>query len=286
MLTGTRTLQPHLREFKEQGYTVFPGFMEGDRVAELRALLDPLFKVLFADNPDASRRKIHPLLGHAVLGPACKDLAIDPTVLDFAELAMGPFLQADSFEVSGFPAREAARRGEPELWHRDHFHVAGMYADVAPADARKPYTPPLACNCLIYLQEMNEETGYFQMIPGSHLDYTVIESDKQRERHPRQRPISLGAGDMVILHHDVLHTGCLNTAHETRYFVSNYIGRFGLPHRDSFDLPIVHELIAEARERNDRRTLRFFGEDDDLLSRQEETWRSMAAEDRRALIKA
>ena len=286
MTPDTEVLQPHLSELKEQGYTVFPGFMSAQRVADLRSLLDPLFEKLFAAKPDGSRRKIRPLLGHEVLGPACQDLALDPTMLSFAELAMGPVLQLDSIEVSGFPARDPSRRGEPELWHRDHFHVAGMYADVTPPGARKPYTPRQAVNCLIYLQEMNEATGHFLMVPGSHLDYTVIDPDKVHQRHPRQQPLTVAAGDMVILHHDMLHTGCLNTSQETRYFISNYICRFGLPHRDTFDLPIVHQLMAEAPARNDRRTMRFFGEDDDLLRRQEEAWARMAAEDRHALAGA
>ena len=84
----TEVLQHHLSELKEQGYTVFPRFMSAQRVADLRSLLDPLFEKLFATKPDGSRRKIRPLLGHEVRGPACQDLALDPTMLSFAELAI------------------------------------------------------------------------------------------------------------------------------------------------------------------------------------------------------
>jgi hypothetical protein len=282
-------LDAHLSEFKAQGFTIFPAFISRDRVAALRAILDPLFDSLFADaslgsvNSRLPRRKIHPLLGHEVLGPELRDFALNPLMLDFAEMVMGPFVQGDRFEVSGFPARDATLRGEPELWHRDHFHVAGMYADVNPSSARKPYTPPMGCNCLTYLQDMDAATGPFAMIPGSHLDFTVIEESQSREPHPRQQTLTLQAGDMVFLHHDVLHTGTANTSTQTRYFISNYLCHFGFPHRDTFDLPLVRDILAEATARNDRRTLRFFGDDPGLLQRQEQTWRSLIEADRHAL---
>ena len=122
------------------------------------------------------------------------------------------------------------------------------------------------------------------MIPGSHLDYTVIENEQLNRSHPRQKSPTVSAGDMVFLHHDVLHTGTINTSTRTRYFISNYVCRFGLPHRDTFELPLVREIMAAARSRNDRRVLRFFGEDPDILQRQERTWQGLVAEDRNALL--
>ena len=58
--------------------------------------------------------------------------------------------------------------------------------------------------------------------------------------------------------------------------------RIGLPHRDPFELPLIEELRREARAVNDRRVLRFFGEDDRFVERQEAAWRAMVEEDRAA----
>lgn len=116
----------HVCEFKNDGFTVFPGFLGDERVGELRALLDPVFE----------------------------RLAVDPTMLDYVELAMGPFVQADRFEVSSFPVRDASRRGQPEPWNVRGRGTAGVHA----------------CNCLIYLQEVSEETGPFRLIPEPHHD--------------------------------------------------------------------------------------------------------------------
>ena len=44
-----------------------------------------------------------------------------------------------------------------------------------------------------------------------------------------------------------LHAGTVNMSPLTRYFVSIYLTRSGLPHRDSFDNEQVHELCAKWR---------------------------------------
>jgi len=217
-----------------------------------------------------------------------KDHALDPLMLDFAERVMGPFVQLDSYEVSGFPIRDKSVAGDADRWHRDAFHTAAQWKNAYRAQGRlhehKPYTPPLACNCLTYLQDMNKDTGPFRMIPGSHLDFTVIEKEQEHDQHPRQRFLELKAGDMVFLHHDVLHTGTWNTSDHYRYFISNFVCRIGLPHRDTFELPVIHELMKKARADNDWRVLRFFGEDDRFVTRQEKAWKNMAEEDKKALI--
>ncbi|HCK08417.1 MAG TPA: hypothetical protein DHW45_01000 [Candidatus Latescibacteria bacterium] len=88
---------------------------------------------------------------------------------------------------------------------------------------------------------------------------------------------------MVFTHHEILHSGTWNISNEIRYFLSNYICRIGLPHRDTFDLPAIHEILKEARARNDRRLLRFFAEDDLFVTREEASWKKMVEEDRSEL---
>ena len=123
-------------------------------------------------------------------------------MLDFLEMAMGPYVQLDSFDISGFPIRDASQKGGPDRWHRDSFHMADLYAGRYEATGRKdepkPYTPPLACNCLIYLQDINEETEPFRMVPGSHLNSKTIAHSQVYEQHPEQKYLDLNAGDLAI----------------------------------------------------------------------------------------
>ena len=146
-------------------------------------------------------------------------------------------------------------------------------------------TPPTACNCLIYLQDMNEDSGPLRVVPGSHLDYTIISEDRQRHPHPRERMIISKAGDMVFTHNEILHAGSANTMPSIRYFVSIYLQRYGLPHRDRFDSPQIEALMQAAKAGNDRRTLRLFGEDPLFAEREQAAWQQMIAEDQEALQK-
>jgi ectoine hydroxylase-related dioxygenase (phytanoyl-CoA dioxygenase family) len=90
---------------------------------------------------------------------------------------------------------------------------------------------------------MNEEPGPFRMVTGSHLEYTTIDKTHEYEQHPRQKFLDVKAGDLVILHHELLHTGTWNTSDQYRYLISNFLCRVGLPHRDPLNLPIIQEIM-------------------------------------------
>ena len=131
---------------------------------------------------------------------------------------------------------------------------------------------------------MNRSTGSLRVIPGSHLDYTHIAEENRKKPHDREVLIELNAGDMIFTHNELLHSGSTNTSNETRYFVSIYFQRIGLPHRDRFDVPEINTLLQSARKRNDRRVQRLFGEDPLFFDREQDAWSAMITEDRAKLI--
>ena len=280
-------LEQHLDEYKRQGFTVFQNYMSPELVTEWRAAMDPEFDRQFPKNPDAPRVVIFPLREHEGLTDLAKEHVVNPLMLDFAEHVMGPYVQLDSFAVAGFPVQERGLQGQPDRWHRDGFNVTETWAnyDFGYDRTPRPYTPPLACNCLTYLQDMTPITGPLRVVPGSHLDYTLIPKEDEHKPHPREMFLSLKAGDMVFTHHELLHSGTWNISTEYRYFLSVYVCRTGLPHRDNFDLPAVREILQDARTRNDRRILRLFGEDDRFQEREEAAWRKMTEEDREAVLR-
>ena len=55
-------------------------------------------------------------------------------------------------------------------WHRDSggTHGHGVWWRWQTDDAR-PYTTPLGCNCLVYLQDMTDDSGQLRVVPFSHL---------------------------------------------------------------------------------------------------------------------
>jgi len=118
---------------------------------------------------------------------------------------------------------------------------------------------------------------------GSHLDYTYITEEAHHEPHPNEKLVSLQAGDMVFTHCELLHSGTLNTSGAIRYFISAYFSHIGLPHRDTFETPTIEQIIADARQRNDRRTLRLFGINEGFYQRQQAAWQQLIDEDKSVL---
>ena len=52
---------------------------------------------------------------------------------------------------------------------------------------------------------------------------------------------------MVFTHNELLHAGSINTSAQTRYFISAYVQRIGLPHRDRFDVAVVEAIYLAAQ---------------------------------------
>lgn len=97
------------------------------------------------------------------------------------------------------------------------------------------------------------------------------------------------AGDAVVFHCDMLHSGSANRAPDGawRYMVTSFVVRAGLPHRDDFtNPPLVKALVVEAHARRDRRILRFFAADEEAggpLRREEMQWRAAVDAERKLL---
>lgn len=109
---------------------------------------------------------------------------------------------------------------------------------------------------------------------------TYISPDDVYKPHSREKLIELQAGDMVFTHCEILHSGSVNTSTEFRYFISIYLQRFSLPHRDNFEAPAIARIVAQAEKNRDRRTMRLFGQDDLIQERQQQSWYQMIAEER------
>ena len=279
-----RSIEDHFAEYRRNGYTIFKGYMPSDQVARVRQTVDPEFHRLHAEHPERIRASITNLLNREDLAHFFKDHILNPALLDFAEHVMGPFVQLDSYEITGYPSRPLAERKKVDRWHRDAFSYSEVWARHGSSCHREDrvYTAPTACNCITYLQDMNEATGHLRLLTDSHLDYTFISDEEVRNAQSGEQLVELEAGDMVYTHNEILHAGSINTSGEIRYFISAYFQRFGLPHRDTFRHPLVEAIKDEARALNDRRILRLFGEDDHLEGRERAAWAQIIAEDRAA----
>lgn len=276
-------LKLKIKEFKKQGYTIFNNYIDNNKINEWRNLLDPQFQKIINTNPDATRLTITPILKNLILLKLSKEHLLKKLMLDFSEKVMGPYVQLDSFEVTGYPPKNKSLKGEVHRWHRDQFNVIESWIKHPTMKEQSPkiYTPPLACNCLTYLQDMDKDSGELRIIKESHVNYISIDKTNEDKPQKNETLIKLNAGDMVFTHNEILHSGTINTSKFNRYFLSVYLCKIGFPHRDTFELPVINEIINEAKVNNDLRILRFFGMDNKFMQREEKYWEIMIDKERK-----
>ena len=269
-------LERHLTAFKEQGYTVFENVYDELTMDSWKKKYHQLLEDAYAKEDRtwwfANTCELAPKL----MLPA----AANPLILDFAEKVIGPFVQLDNMTLAGFPsvsAEEAA--GKVSGWHRDRWARMPEGAD---------YYSPLSINAICYLQDLTNEYGPLRVIPGSHRQRAIIAEEDLLKPHPEEVIIPMKAGNVVVTHNGLLHSGTPNTSGKLRYFFSVYYNKTWLKHTDNHSGPNVQRIVKEARDRNDHRIMRLFGVDDHLPIRcnsgftvpDEERWAKWAAEDR------
>lgn len=270
-------LTQHLEQFKEWGFTVFKQVYEPEVMEQWKQKFNQLQNEI-VNTTERAPWWFGDMLEHAprLMLPAITR----PTLWDFAELVMGPFVQLDNLTLVGFPSTSVQEAGgKISGWHRDR------YGQMPRGDA---YQRPLSINAISYLQTLTDEFGPLRVIPGSHRRALAIEPEERNLPHPEEQVIHMGAGDVVVIHNSLIHSGTPNTSGQTRYFFSIYLNLTWLRHTDNHSGPNVQEIVKRARQKNDHRLLRLMGIDEHLEARansgfmqpDEPLWQQWSEEDK------
>jgi len=257
----------HIKNYQINGYTILENFISESQMTSLRNKYHELNKCSLILGSPATW--FGNLLEHA---PALVwPIVRHSQVLDILQAVMGPFVQLDNVTLAVFPSvssEDAA--GKVNGWHRDRWanHPNGNYCR------------PLAANAISYFQDLTDEYGPFRVIPKSHIDPVEICPDSRDKPDPREVVIHLKAGDLIITHNNLIHSGTPNTSGKPRYFFSVYYNHLWLKTSDSFVGPSCKSLATKARMENDLRALRLLGVDDEFsarsnwgfLSKEESKW--------------
>jgi Phytanoyl-CoA dioxygenase (PhyH) len=244
--------------FTRDGYRIMPNLFGAEDVGRFRALREAAVRdwrfvhgsterpLVVGDLLERYPRDMLPVVTHAAL-------------LRFAEAVMGPVVQLDSVVLFGANPRTPQWRGQPVCWHRDRF---GSFPSGA-------YTRPLTLIYFIYLQDMTEEAGPLRVIPASHRDPIEIAPADVGRPHPDERRLHVEAGDVIVIHNNLLHSGGHNvTAAERQFLGISYTLSCLRVRDDTFGGPNCHALTETARRTHDRRLLRLLGHDDQITERQ------------------
>jgi hypothetical protein len=248
---------PHASAFAEQGYAHFRDIYSASQVETFRsiyerAVADWQFAAGAEDPLDAVGgllerfpREVFPALTH-------------PVLLGFAEAVMGPFVQLDSAVVNSDPPVTPDQRLQPVMWHRDRF------GSVPPG----VYVRPASIVFLSYLQPMTDAAGPLRVVPASHREARLLSDDELRAALHDEVVIRAEPGDVVAIHHNLLHSGTRNTSDRDRRFFGFIYNLSTLRAEDNFAGPNCRALADSARRANDRRLLRLLGEDPLIFPRQ------------------
>jgi len=267
----------HLEEYQQKGFTIFPSLYDQSQMqlwrekhAELMA--DYAQQTWFGNALEYAPKLMWPAVSH-------------PILLDFLEQVMGPFIQLDNLTLAAFPslAKEEAK-GRVSGWHRDrwaHLPQEGIY------------TSPLASNAISYLQDLTDDYGPLRVIAGSHRHAVAIgEGEAHSQPHSEESLIYMKAGDVIVTHNGLIHSGTPNTSGQLRYFFSIYYNSSWLKHTDNHSGPLTQQLLAEARKRKDYRQMRLLGDDPQMPSRcnsgflmpDQQRWQQWIESDLQALV--
>lgn len=282
------SMEKHVDEFKRDGYTVFKKLFARETVELWKTVFDDLVM-----RQPAIERNRGPELGNQVVldnlverEPKIMLPAVThPIILDFLERVMGPFVQMESLRMNRTDSISKRRADMAATnWHRDGWAMfVGQTND---------YLHPMACNVLTYLQDMTDDVGPLRVLPGSHRGTVFIPKENAQTSLPNERLVKVKAGDTAIIHSCILHTASPNTSDKPRFFMSRFYTKCFLPTRDNHNGPNIQKIVADARQRNDRRLMRLFGADELAGTRsmatgsapEEILWKRWIAEDRQNTI--
>jgi len=269
------TIDERFEEYKTNGFTIFERVFDESQMLLWREK----HQQLSAENDGQTWFGNMLEAAPDLMWPA----VTQPTILEFVEKVMGPFVQLDNLTLAAFSSIEPQKaEGRVSGWHRDR------WAHVPYTDA---YHRPNAINAISYLQELTDAFGPLRVIIGSHRTPLTMEDTERAKPHPAEMLIHMKAGDVVITHNGLVHSGTPNTSGQLRYFFSIYYNLTWLKHTDHHSGPHTQQLLAEAKAANNHQLMRLLGVDEQLQPRcnsgfllpDEERWEEWAAADRGAI---
>ena len=142
---------------------------------------------------------------------AFHDLLTWPPALSVARAMMGPLVR-----LRGLSARVSfgGKEIQDSPWHQ---HLRVVSNPLPPW-----FSSPHAIDCLIYLDELNDEKGALSVVPGSHRWLDREPPKLHHESLPDEQTLRLPAGSMVIIHSNLWHRALPTLVGKRRMIILAY----------------------------------------------------------------
>jgi ectoine hydroxylase-related dioxygenase (phytanoyl-CoA dioxygenase family) len=213
-----------LEQLAREGYLVREGLFQGEALCGLQNALDRLEeaeRAKFKEDPSKERSWGHIPRHLMDKDPVFLDLLKCPPVLSVARAMMGPLVR-----LRGLSARISYPG--PVLhetpWHQ-HLRVVS-----------KPLPPwfsrPHALDALIYLDDLNAQTGAVEIVPGSHSWLDKEPPDGHYESVDGALEVRVKAGGVVMIHSNLWHRALPTLGAKRRMLILGYTPTWlrGSPH--------------------------------------------------------
>ena len=124
---------------------------------------------------------------------------------------MGPLVR-----LRGLTARVSFAGAET---HETPWH---QHLRVIPSPLPPWFSQPHAIDCLIYLDELNDDAGALSVVPGSHRWLDREPPQLQYEPMADEKTLRLPAGSMVIIHSNLWHRALPTMVGNRRMLILSY----------------------------------------------------------------
>ncbi len=213
--------ESQIESYRRDGYLVIPRLIEGDQLAELRALTDRIVGEARGVSANDDLYDLEPSHSAALprvrrLKPAIfkryrffHDLVRDPKITSIVSALLGPAIRLYGGKLN----MKSAGYGSPVEWHQDW--------------AFYPHTNDDVLATGIYLDDCDLGNGPLMVLPGTHLGPTYDHHADGRfcgAMDPAASGLDFGkaiplmgpAGSMTIHHARLVHGSALNTSNRQR----------------------------------------------------------------------
>jgi ectoine hydroxylase-related dioxygenase (phytanoyl-CoA dioxygenase family) len=246
MQTTVERYAQELEQFHRDGYVLFKNVLDPAQVAAVKEGIRQAFE---GKGPESMLQG--PMFEK---GEIFESLIDYPGIIDFIEAVLGPDCQ-----LSSMNGMRTIRENAVSKWHVDEALFFPL-PDGVELDPRIQM-PVYLTNALYYLDDVTEELGPTQVVPGSHRAGKHLAFTEEIGLYKGQGPISVlaNAGDCLVFNSQLWHRGAPNRTDQPRYVQQViYRKKFIVPHM-CHDVNALYRVPEEILQRANLRRKRLLG---------------------------
>jgi len=234
-----------LAAFDREGYLLRERLFQGEALAALQDATDRLFE----SEVDISKRKVSERSWGSVLryleykDPIFLELIQHEHILSISRAMMGPLVR-----LRGLSARIS--------WPGEEVQATPYHQHLRLNSVPKPpwFSDPHAIDALIYLDDLNDDTGTVGVVPGSHKWVDKEPPSKHWEHLDSEIEFRVPAGSAVLIHGNLWHRALPTVSAKRRMLILSYTPTWlrrsphGTPPDDDFLRDVIANASDELRE--------------------------------------